>query len=305
MANNSNIEWTDATWNTLYGCSAVSPGCLNCYAAKDSIRWSTANKLFSGLAEITPSGSPRWLQENGQAKIKTAPHRIEIPLGIRKPKKIFVNSMSDTFHEQVSDDFIDKLFAVMALCPQHTFQVLTKRPERMREYFSKLTLRNELIGIEAELMGGLDRHTENLEQRWQFPLPNVWLGVSCENQQTADERIPLLLSTPAAVRWISAEPLLGPIDLNRHYLAIKPDQIINSENMPRGGTHWVVCGGESGINCRPMNIEWARSLRDQCNFSRVPFFMKQFGGHPDKHHDFDSFPPDLNNAGRAWEPKRK
>lgn len=261
MSAKTSIEWTESTWNPISGCSKVSQGCKNCYAERD---WARLQHL------------PAYA---GRAFTDVAMHadRLEQPLRWRRPKRIFVNSMSDLFHADVPDDFIDKVFAVMALAKQHTFQILTKRPDRMRAYLFH-GARAELVGIEAEALSGLDRHTEAMSQRWPFPLPNVWLGVSVEDQASADDRIPLLLQTPAAVRWISAEPLLGPVSLpferigHWNALAIKSNQPWATTRL-----HWVVVGGESGPKARPMHPEWVRSLRDQCSVAGVPLLFKQWG----------------------------
>lgn len=273
MADKTGIEWADATWNPVTGCAKVSQGCKHCYAERE---WPRMTKLVPAYAG------------RDFTDVRTHGDRLAQPIRWAKRRMIFVNSMSDLFHSDVPDHFIDTVFAVMALCPQHTFQVLTKRSERMNAYLSKLMLRSELVGIEAEAIGGIDRHAEGLRQRWKLPLPNVWLGVSVEDQATADERIPLLLQTPAAVRWISAEPLLGPVRLS-------PICDAGSRPHPRGGgitcpqcggsrmnggclgIDWVVVGGESGPKARPMHPEWARSLRDQCAASGVPFLFKQWG----------------------------
>ena len=198
---------------------------------------------------------------------------------------IFVNSMSDLFHDSVPDEFIDSVFAVMAIAEQHTFQVLTKRPERMQRYLAELRSRSQEIAKAAMyVLNG--KHWTDGDNMWDFvanrieasPLPNVWLGVSVEDQATADERIPLLLQAPAAVRWVSAEPLLGSVDMTN--LAVKGDGRWDAfaqpvPNYPR--IDWVVCGGESGKKARPMHPEWARTLRDQCVAAGVPFLFKQWG----------------------------
>jgi len=249
MADKTGIEWTEATWNPVTGCAKVSQGCKHCYAERD---WGRLLHL--------PAYAGRAFTD-----VATHADRLDQPLRWRRPRRIFVNSMSDLFHADVPEEFIDRVFAVMALANQHTFQVLTKRPDRMLAYLSS-GARAEMVGIEAEAIGGLDRHTETLSQRWPFPLPNVWLGVSVENQAAADERIPLLLDTPAAVRWISAEPLLGLVYLAEHGLHGGPGQL-----------DWVVAGGESGPKARPMSIRWARDLRNQCAAAGVPFLFKQWG----------------------------
>lgn len=197
---------------------------------------------------------------------------------------IFVNSMSDLFHEDVPDEFIDKVFAVMALAKQHTFQILTKRPERMLRYLSAINRENHVKGIIWMMLGKMPKRS-SAAMKSPWPLPNVWLGVSVEDQAAADERIPQLLQTPAAVRWISAEPLLGPVDLRFHIFS-EPTGNLRTHHGKRqmelrrpadGGLHWVVVGGESGPNARPMHPAWARSLRDQCAAADVPFLFKQWG----------------------------
>ena len=254
MSDKSRIEWTEATWNPVTGCSKVSQGCVNCYALRDWARMSAnPNTVYHGR-KFTD--------------VQCHPERLDQPLRWTKPRRVFVNSMSDLFHESVPDDFIDRVFAVMALCPRHTFQVLTKRPERMHEYLTAL-IPDKAGHRWYEAIKGMFRYKDTTGQlgpedtipsRQSPVLPNVWLGVSIEDQATADERIPLLLQTPAAVRWVSAEPLLGPIKLDGHEYI-----------------HWLVVGGESGPNARPMQIEWARSLRDQCVVAGVPYFFKQWG----------------------------
>lgn len=221
-------------------------------------------------------------------------HTIDQPLRWKKPRRIFVCAHGDLFHESVPDDWIDKVFAVMALCPQHTFQVLTKRPERAREYLKPYCHRRADGLGKAVMAMGYDGPLESLP----WLLPNVWLGTSVEDQATADERIPYLQATPAAVRFISAEPLLGPMDIAPYlYIYTHEDEaILNCENfdsdhvldfrdpattapediaMPR--LDWVIVGGESGSGARPMHPEWARSLRDQCKAAGVAFFFKQWG----------------------------
>lgn len=294
MAVKSSIEWTDSTWNPVTGCSKVSAGCKHCYAARE---WPRMTKLVQAYAG------------RDFTDVRTHGDRLDQPLRWKRPRRIFVNSMSDLFHPDVPDAFIDRVFAVMALAHWHTFQVLTKRPQRMNAYFSNLSLRAELVGIEAEVIGSIDRHTEGMQQRWPLPLPNVWLGVSVEDQATADERIPLLLETPAAVRWISAEPLLERVDLTR--LAFEWDRGLDiggwkhcsaigtwgnaltgewcsaeligrrlrgaEKSFQSGRLDWVVVGGESGPDARPMHPAYALGLRDQCAAAGIPFLFKQWG----------------------------
>jgi protein gp37 len=288
MADNSPIEWTDATWNPIRGCSRVSEGCRHCYAESVAARFSGPDLPYEGLARRVslPSGGSeaRWTGKVAYAGDAT----LQQPLKWRRPRRIFVNSMSDLFHENVPEAIIDRVFAVMALCPQHTFQILTKRPERMRSYVdSPETARrvHELAcdmvideGLRIVLIApGVDERLAPAGQRvylGRWPLANVWLGVSVEDQATAETRIPYLLQTPAAVRFLSCEPLLGPIDLGE----VIPDPLIfNAVTGLDQLIHWVIVGGESGGGARPMHPDWARSLRDQCMTAGVPFFFKQWG----------------------------
>jgi protein gp37 len=232
--------------------------------------------LYAGLTQPSKAGAV-WTGEMRRASDDV----LLAPLKRRKPTTYFVNSMSDLFHENVPDEWIDRIFAVMALAPQHTFQVLTKRADRMRRYFAEVGSDADFglnrLGI-AALWTGL-HGPEGPCPSW--PLPNVWLGVSTERQQEADERIPHLLNTPAAVRFISAEPLLGPIDL--HPLACGTNALTSSTGP---NLNWVIVGGESGHGYRDMNPDWARSIRDQCTASGVPVFIKQMAGRKE-------IPPDL------------
>jgi len=291
MSTHTSIEWTDRTWNPVTGCSEISPGCAHCYAAKQTATRLSKHPAYKGLAIIDPeTKSPRFTGE-----IRAHADRLQEPLHWRKSSRVFVNSMSDLFHEGVPEEFIDRVFAVMAFAWQHTFQVLTKRPERMREYL-KYFNRDSCIAIGIRRVPGLSPTfqkgaEEIIDDRFAFKedvgniLANVWLGVTTENQRFADERIPALLSTPAAVRFISAEPLLSPLDLR--YLNVKKMVEVDALNgthgvyRPHGGNNasldWVICGGESGPEARPMHPEWARSLRDQCAAAGVPFFFKQWG----------------------------
>ena len=268
MSATTKIQWCDATWNPLRGCSRISPGCQNCYAERMAARRlpgllsPTTGEPF---ATMTPSG-PRWT-----GRVELIESQLEVPLHWRKPKRIFVNSMSDTFHEAVPDDWIDRIFAVMALCPQHTFMVLTKRAERMREHLASDEHQMAAIMAEDSLF---ERLTGAATMGHGWPLPNVWLGVSAEDQQRADERIPLLLQTPASRRFISIEPMLGRLDIW---------QYLGGGRNPIGpayggrGLDWVILGGESGPGARPMHPDWARSVRDECHEAGVPYFHKQNG----------------------------
>ena len=283
MADKSAIEWTDATWNPIIGCSIVSPGCINCYAMKMAARIELMNStagMRPSVAHPTHYAGTTQRSKVGAVwtgKVALAPdHILTQPLRWKRGRNIFVNSMGDLFHESVPDEWIDKVFAVMALCPQHTFQVLTKRAERMRAYFSRAGLLNTINGHKWSLLGTPLASKIEHGGRWMtpaLPLPNVWLGVSTERQQEADERIPHLLATPAAVRFISAEPLLGPIDLGQVQSGYAPNVWLTWLD----GLDWVIVGGESGHGARPMHPDWARSLRDQCAAAGVPFFFKQWG----------------------------
>jgi protein gp37 len=259
MAGSSNIEWTDATWNPIVGCSIVSPGCTNCYAMRMAARIEkmTLRSHYDGTTQPSKAG-PVWT-----GKIARAQEDILLaPLRWKKPRCIFVNSMGDLFHESIPDEWIDRVFAVMVFCPQHTFQVLTKRASRMRDYMRSVTLSR------------IDAAARSLKIKycapWLFPFPNVWLGVSAERQEEAGERLPLLLYTPAAIRFVSVEPLLGPVDLtNLRFDALHG---VNDRKID-----WVIVGGESGPHARPMHPNWARSIRDQCQNAGVAFFFKQWG----------------------------
>lgn len=215
MPKQSSIEWTHWTWNPVTGCTKVSQGCKNCYAERMAKR-------------LTLMGSPRYV--NG-FRVTLHHDLIDLPRKWRSPRLVFVNSMSDLFHDDVPLEFIRAVFQVMVECPQHTFQVLTKRSERLRELGSLLT--------------------------WT---PNIWMGVSVEDDRVKS-RIDDLQATPAIVRFLSCEPLIGPL-----------------EDLDLAGIHWLIAGGESGPRARPMHAEWVRSLRDQCQRADVPFFFKQWGG---------------------------
>lgn len=296
MSSNSNIEWTDTTWNPVVGCTRASSGCDSCYAVAMTKRLEAMGQpKYAGLVNAGKShfnGVVRCVEED-----------LTIPLHWKKPRRVFVNSMSDLFHENVPFDFIDKVFAVMALCPQHTFQVLTKRPERMSEYltlpFSNNTFLIDRNDRKLPFPAALHRIKQarfkeifsgkvpfsninavfESDFHWQWPLPNVWLGTSIESQ----EHIPRawdLLKCPAAVRFLSLEPLLGPVDLNKAELLCA--------TWRRGLTigiylDWVIVGGESGHNARPCKVTWIRSIVEQCKAAGVPVFVKQLGSKPMAH----------------------
>lgn len=286
MADKTGISWTDATWNPIVGCSVVSPGCTNCYAMRQAARivsMQPKSHYKGTLARV--NGNAVWTGTVNQAPDAT----WEAPLRWKKPRRIFVNSMGDLFHESVPDEWIDRAFAVMALSPQHTFQVLTKRARRMREYVTT-KIRNLSIDDAAdELKPG-----RPVTDIFRWPLPNVWLGVSAEDQARADERIPDLLATPAAVRFVSAEPLLGPIVLKwsrmhpdhaRYYvhdwLSGKTQYGQDDGSIIHGSEpmlDWIIAGGESGPGHRGMNLAAAYSIQAQCKEARTAFWFKQDSG---------------------------
>jgi len=309
MADNTHIEWTDATWNPITGCSVISPGCTNCYAMRLAGTRLQHHWSRKGLTVDSKAG-PVW---NGQVRLNA--DWLDQPLRWKRPRRIFVCAHGDLFHESVPDDWIDKVFAVMALSPHHTFQVLTKRPERVRAY---LRSDGQQYRVDHELdemvANGWTAHKRRLDYEPAWPLPNVHLGVSVEDQPRADERIPILLDTPAAVRWVSAEPLLGPLDLRSIKAPRSPDEPadeleidrrfdaleigdfywFDGENGQPGDCSdgpyrehridWVVAGGESGQGARPMHPQWVRAIRDDCaagsihgDPAPVPFLFKQWG----------------------------
>lgn len=263
----TSIEWADKVWNPVTGCTKVSEGCRNCYAERIAGR-------FWGDRKFTD--------------VQVHTEKLGEPLHWKKPVRVFVNSMSDLFHPDIPDDFIHCVFAVMRSCERHTFMILTKRPERMLQY---LSAENTSYEIQSRFTGmrfnGYIPEPGSIDYvpLRQWPLPNVWLGVSVENQEEADKRIPLLLKTPAALRFVSYEPALGPIDLQSDALGDTLcrcggclDLANNNPDMWRAQRiDWVICGGESGTAARPIHPDWARSVRDQCVAANVPFFFKQWG----------------------------
>lgn len=275
------IQWTDHTWNPAVGCSVKSAGCTNCYAMTMAARIEKMGNAphYAGLT--TPSRAGPVF--NG--KVAMAPdHIVEAPLRRKKPTKYLVNSMGDVFHENMPDAWIDRIIAVTALCPQHTFQILTKRPDRMRDYMRRRDEQGHHPAFtDAVCMALTGRwNTPELHARDFEALPNVWLGTSVEDQKTADERIPALLDTPAAIRFISYEPALGPISFRWATWDSWKDDHGNQRSSVNeyDGLRmldWVICGGESGPNARPMHPDWARSVRDQCAEAGVPFLFKQWG----------------------------
>jgi protein gp37 len=274
VAHESKIEWTEATWNPWHGCHKVSAGCKNCYMFRDKAKYGQ--------------------DPNVVVRSKT---RFYDPLKWKEPRTIFTCSWSDFFIEE-ADPWRDEAFAIMALTPQHTYQVLTKRPDRMLEYLTDRKVQDRWGEAACEITKS-PCACLGIDELEGDPLPNVWLGVSVEDQKTANERIPLLLETPAAKRFISAEPLMGSVDLQRactlacrnkgqctDYGTSGLRVIQDSEEggiwvecicSRLKGLHWVIAGGESGPDARPMHPGKARSLRDQCTAASVPFFFKQWG----------------------------
>ncbi len=276
----SKILWTDQTWNPIIGCSKVSPGCANCYAERMALR--QAHMEYARLEKHlnqdldAKDGIMKYVgvvdisKKAWNGKTVFVESALTKPLHWRKPRMIFVCSMSDLFHESVPFEWIDKVFAIMALCPQHTFQILTKRPERMFEYLDDVKTR---INIPAAASAGAGVRVD-LNRFWTaagWPIKNIWLGCTAENQAMADKRIPVLLQCPAAKRFVSVEPMLGKVDLA--YTCFNGADSFGT--MP--GLDWVICGGESGPGARPMHPDWVRSLRDQCKEAGVPFMFKQWG----------------------------
>lgn len=256
--NNTTIEWTNVSWNPVVGCTKVSQGCKNCYAE-------TMHERFNG------KGSFR--------NINMKPDKLHEPLKWKGPKRCFVNSMSDLFHEDVPFEFIDKVHAVMAIADNITFQVLTKRAQRMKQYY---TTPGRTEAIQREMSAIMHQYPKYykrvmtaamklIESPMQLTIQNLWLGVSVENQDAANGRIPELLQCPAGVRWVSCEPLLGPVILF-------------------GEIDWVVVGGESGPKARPMHPEWVKLLHEHCKAANVPFFFKQWGEWYTRHYKMGNPP---------------
>lgn len=308
----TSIEWTDRVWNPLVGCSRVSKGCEHCYAERVAHRGMSEH--HRGLTVLGAHG-PRWTGE-----VRLVPEALSKPLSWRKPCRVFVNSMSDLFHEKIAFETVAAIFGVMAATPRHTYQVLTKRPERARAFFKWIVEQDTAIpadirgdstpgllhanaaALSAEIVhhpkgdaGPL--HVEHCaDPSGPWPLPNVWLGVSVEDQATADARIPVLLELPAALRWVSYEPALGTIDFtgldvlgqtrtepHPHDPVVRLDALRGHLSGPDelgARLDWVVVGGESGPNARPFDLWWARRVLRQCRKANVPVFVKQLGAKP-------------------------
>ncbi len=298
----SKIEWTDKTWNPVTGCTKISPGCAHCYAE-------AIEKRFKRNLSFLP----------GEAIIRCHPERLDQPLKWRKPQRIFVNSMSDLFHESITSSFIDSVFAIMALASRHTFQILTKRPERMVEWFNS---RQNLHSNMEAIMNDYGHSIKEWDGSYSWPLSNVHLYVSVENQYWADRRIPLLLQAPAAVRGVSYEPALKKVDFSdwlpkwcRCYKwhPTARDKVMALEGFHvrcamcskrydenHSGLNHIIVGGESGPRARPIDIDWVRSTIEQCKAAGVAVFIKQMGSVWAKEHgsnskggDMEAWPEDL------------
>lgn len=319
MGRKTKIGWTDATWNPVRGCSVVSAGCTNCYAQTMAARFAGPGEAYEGLIRWKSKVSGMYYDKKESAgdatahwsgKLRLVENHLLDPLRWKKPRKVFVNSMSDLFHENLAFEDIATVFGVMAAASQHTFQVLTKRPERAVEFFRwlegqkggpSLHVAWEALRHEAETVGdsGPLHCQYGPAPNAAWPLPNVWIGVSVENQRAANERIPLLLQIPAAIRFLSCEPLLESLDI-RSWLYLweckvcsaHPDSMglvqhgrgcyqVDSDGggssfeEPWARVDWVIVGAESGPKARGMDEDWVRSLRDQCVQAGVPFFYKQ------------------------------
>lgn len=237
---NTSISWCSKVWNVARGCSPVSEGCRNCFAQRQAHRFNFKDGPYEGLTRMTPSG-PRWT-----GVIKVVEKHLDDPIHWHKPERIFVGSMTDLFHPKVPDSLVMHVWRIMRQTPRHTYLILTKRAERMRDW----------------------SHVVN-----DLPLANVHLGVSVETQAMADERLLYLRDTKAVVRWVSVEPMLGPVILDDWLFAefLQGDITQHQERT----LSWLVCGGESGPGYRPMDIKWVRQLQAQCELASVPFYVKQ------------------------------
>ena len=274
------IEWTNTTWNPTIGCNKVSRGCKNCYAE-------IMHRRLMGMY-------PEKYKQPFLDGAFEYPEALTIPLKWKKPAMVFVDSMSDLFHENISFEYIDKVFSVMAANQHLTFQILTKRPERMLEYFDfRAPLYGDYPNAETNMRVWDICLTNYSRFTTDWPLKNVWIGTSVEDQKAADERIPFLLKVPAAVRFLSCEPLISSVDLNINIDVLKwsgynklnvlTGVLTNNSRNSTCATplmttiNWVIVGGESGNNAAPMHPDWVRTIRNQCEAAGVPFFFKQWG----------------------------
>lgn len=301
----SSIEWTEETWNPTRGCSRVSPGCEHCYAEVMAARFSDEGYWGHGFAVRGDHGG-RWTRRLALVTDEAFPGhgKLELPLRWQTPRVVFVNSTSDLFHEDLTNEEIAAVFGIMLACPDHTFQILTKRAKRLREWHAWLKKEaancNGGVGMSEQARclvaaqqfcdhKALRRTQEILgHERAEWPLPNVWQGVSVESQKYADERVPELLLVPAAVRWVSYEPALGGVDFTRIALlgaagAINLNALTGEVASGPWRYHrldWIVVGGESGPGARAFDVAWARKVRDGCATHGVAYFFKQLGAHP-------------------------
>lgn len=297
MADKTAIQWSDATWNPTTGCDRVSPGCANCYALTLAPRLQAMAQKRGPTDPYMRDGDPK--TSGPGFGLMMHPNKLDQPLRWKRPRRIFVNSMSDLFHPEVTDEFLDQVFGVMAMAPQHTFQVLTKRPERMREYLSSRVIPSEGLTRMEMVMVAMDQMVSGGDlsgpladmSRFAWPLPNVWLGTSVENARWRT-RIDELREVPAAVRFLSCEPLLGPlvVDLQRF-----------DGGLDLTGIDWVIIGGESGPGARPMEEFWVRDIIWIARKWGAAPFVKQMGdfwsrehlGHGGHAGDINEFPEDL------------
>lgn len=265
----SKIEWCDETWNPVTGCEPIGEACRNCYAERMVKRFPDR---FGGV------GHP--------FRVTYHPARFTQPLHWRKPRRVFVCSMGDLFHRDVSRSWIDQVLAIACRCQRHTFMILTKRPERMGRYFRELATPGGAKRFEDQYNNPMALHKFAMMLRRGEPLPNVWLGTSVWDQESAGKNIPELLKCPASIRFVSAEPLLAPLDLSDWPECCRPDDSVcpfpcdpcDSEHPCNWrGLDWVICGGESGAGARPVHQDWVRSLRGQCVDTGTPFMFKQWG----------------------------
>lgn len=304
------IEWCDETHNIVAGCTKVSPGCEHCYAERMAVRLAAMDRPgYADGVTYYPgcdcTATPCW--SGKVVPIPGAVERLAAKCAFwRKPRRIFVQSMGDLFHEAVPFELVDRVAAIVANNPQHIFDFLTKRPGRMREWASRPGMPGRLQDAHLAAGGNLLWHEVDAPS---WPLPNLFLGVTAENQEQADARIPVLLDTPAAVRYVSVEPILGPVDLAAwttwparemanigraidYALAMggsEPDDECGPSLSP--ALSWVICGGETGPGAREMNPKWAQDLRDQCKVAGVPYFFKKLGTYREKHYspELDTF----------------
>jgi len=288
----SKIEWTDRVWNPVTGCTPVSPGCQNCWAKSMAIsiqrqERARAEKAAKEGKTIKPTGYPT---EGDPFVVTYHEDRVVEPLRYKKPSKTFVCSMGDLFHEEVLRNIQTLIWGIMAGCHDQTFLVLTKRPERMSDFLNWVTKKDPTKALGWALHNAPINYPRAIDLNpFSWPLKNVWLGVTAENQEMADKRIPILLDTPAAVRFVSVEPMLGPVDLEvvpcgacNHQGNIVVSWNENGRCSRCDGRRfewpdWVICGGESGYDARPAHPDWIRNLRDQCKENNVPYFFKQWG----------------------------